>query len=85
MAANQNPGLAYELANTNEAALAARQLGVQTTFLAQVLVDSGVVTATPRLVRKEAAKLIRRRAGVIGPHDHVSSELLELADQLEAP
>jgi hypothetical protein len=85
MAETQNPGLAYELANTNEAALAARQLGVQTTFLAQVLVDSGVITTPPRLVRKEAARFLRRRAGVIGPHDHISTELLEMADQLEAP
>jgi len=78
-----DPSIAYRLANTNEAALAARTLNVQTAFLAQVLVDTGIVTVTSRMVKKEAARLIRRRAAVIGPNDPISTELEELADHLE--
>jgi hypothetical protein len=80
-----DPSLAYDLANTNEVALAARTLGVQTTFLAQVLVDTGVVTAPARLLKRRCAEYIRRRANVIGDVDPISRELTELADSLEAP
>jgi hypothetical protein len=79
-----DPSQVYELASTNEAALAARTLGVQTTALVQVIIDSGLLLAPARLIKKRCATYIRQRANVIGEVDPISRELHELADSLEA-
>jgi hypothetical protein len=80
-----DPSQVYDIANTNEAALAARTLNVQTTFLVQVLIDTGLLKTPARLTKKRCASYIRQRANVIGESDPISRELHELADSLEAP